>query len=136
MSTERIRSAVLHGIGRTPRHEPFPAPAPTDDAVVVTVTAAALKPSDRLMAEGVHHAPASLPHVAHLPAMALRKASLLVAGSGSGGQASLAESAAYPDLLHGVSTGEILFDVETVPLADVETAWARGTGERRIVLAP
>jgi NADPH:quinone reductase-like Zn-dependent oxidoreductase len=53
---QMMRAAVLHGLGETPRYEPFPAPLATDGEAVVTVTAAALKPSDRWMANGVHHA--------------------------------------------------------------------------------
>jgi hypothetical protein len=45
---------VLHAIGQTPRYEPFPAPVATDGEAVGMVTAAALKPSDRWMANGVH----------------------------------------------------------------------------------
>jgi NADPH:quinone reductase-like Zn-dependent oxidoreductase len=37
-----------------------------DGEAVVTVTAAALKPSDRLMADGVHYAPATFPQVVGL----------------------------------------------------------------------
>lgn len=57
---------MLHGIGQSPRYEPFPAPVPGDGEAVVTVTAAALKPSDRLMASGVHYAPTAFPQVAGL----------------------------------------------------------------------
>jgi NADPH:quinone reductase-like Zn-dependent oxidoreductase len=53
----QVHAAVLHGIGQTPRYEPFPAPSARDGEAVVTVTAAALKPSDRLMASGVGYAP-------------------------------------------------------------------------------
>ena len=63
MSRQHIHAAVSHGIGSTPRYEPFPAPVASDDEAVVTVTAAALKPSDRLKANGVHYAPAAFPHV-------------------------------------------------------------------------
>lgn len=66
MSTQEIRAAVLHGTGRVPRYEAFPAPAAGDGEVVVTVTAAALKPSDRLMAEGAHYAPHTFPQIAGL----------------------------------------------------------------------
>jgi NADPH:quinone reductase-like Zn-dependent oxidoreductase len=66
MTTPRIHAAVLHGIGQTPRYELFPAPVPGDDEAVVTVTAAALKPSDRLMADGVHYTPTSFPQVVGL----------------------------------------------------------------------
>ena len=57
---------MLHAIGQSPRYEPFPAPVPGDGEAVVTVTAAALKPSDRLMASGVHYAPTAFPQVAGL----------------------------------------------------------------------
>lgn len=61
-----MHAAVLHGIGQAPRYGTFPAPAAGEDEAVVTVTAAALKPSDRLMADGVHNAPAAFPQVAGL----------------------------------------------------------------------
>ena len=48
---ESIRAAVLHGIGQPPRYELFPAPVAGDKEAIATVTAAALKPSDRLMAK-------------------------------------------------------------------------------------
>jgi D-arabinose 1-dehydrogenase-like Zn-dependent alcohol dehydrogenase len=63
---ETIHAAMLHGIGQTPRYEPFPAPVAKDGEAVVTVTAAALKPSDRWMANGVHYAPTSFPQVVGL----------------------------------------------------------------------
>ncbi|HEY7431353.1 MAG TPA: zinc-binding alcohol dehydrogenase family protein [Streptosporangiaceae bacterium] len=66
MSRQQMHAAVLHGTGRTPRYELFPAPVPGDGEAVVTVTAAALKPSDRLMAAGVHYAPETFPQVAGL----------------------------------------------------------------------
>ncbi|WP_433472182.1 hypothetical protein ACQPZP_25200 [Spirillospora sp. CA-142024] len=69
MSTQQINAAVLHGIGRAPRYESFPAPLAGDDeavVTVVTVAAAALKPSDRLTADGVHYAPTEFPHVVSL----------------------------------------------------------------------
>lgn len=66
MSRQQIHAAVLHGTGQTPRYELFPAPLPGDGEAVVTVTAAALKPSDRLMAAGVHYAPKTFPQVAGL----------------------------------------------------------------------
>jgi NADPH:quinone reductase-like Zn-dependent oxidoreductase len=64
---QMIHAAVLHGIGQTPRYEPFPAPVAAGDGdAVVTVTAAALKPSDRWMANGVHYAPTTFPQVVGL----------------------------------------------------------------------
>jgi NADPH:quinone reductase-like Zn-dependent oxidoreductase len=66
MSAPQMHAAVLHGIGEVPRYEAFPVPVAGDGEAVVTVTAAALKPSDRLMASGVHYAPAAFPQVAGL----------------------------------------------------------------------
>jgi NADPH:quinone reductase-like Zn-dependent oxidoreductase len=66
MGGQQMYAAVLHGIGQTPRYELFPAPAAGEGEAVVTVAAAALKPSDRLMANGVHYAPAAFPQVAGL----------------------------------------------------------------------
>jgi NADPH:quinone reductase-like Zn-dependent oxidoreductase len=66
MEMQQIHAAVLHGIGRTPRYELFPAPVAGDDEAVVTVTAAALKPSDRLMANGVGYVPTTFPQVVGL----------------------------------------------------------------------
>ncbi|HXW44378.1 MAG TPA: zinc-binding alcohol dehydrogenase family protein [Streptosporangiaceae bacterium] len=75
--------------------------------------------------------------VAGLPAMALRKAPVQLAGSGTGGRAPLAEAAAgYQSVLALVRGGEVVIDCEPVPLADVERAWARAGGGRRIVLVP
>ncbi len=61
-----IQAAVLHGIGQIPRYERFPAPMAGDGEAVLTVKAAALKPSDLLMAAGVHYAPESFPQVVGL----------------------------------------------------------------------
>lgn len=66
MGKRQIQAAVLHEIGATPRYEPFPAPVAGDEEVVVAVTAAAPKPSDRLMAAGVHYAPTTFPQVVGL----------------------------------------------------------------------
>jgi NADPH:quinone reductase-like Zn-dependent oxidoreductase len=64
MGRQQIHAAVRHAIGATTHYERFPAPAAgDDDEAVVTVTAAALKPSDRLMANGVHYAPSTFPQV-------------------------------------------------------------------------
>jgi NADPH:quinone reductase-like Zn-dependent oxidoreductase len=66
MDAQPIHAAVLHGIGQTPRYEQFPAPVAGDDEAVVTVTAAALKPSDRWMADGIGYPPTSFPQVVGL----------------------------------------------------------------------
>jgi NADPH:quinone reductase-like Zn-dependent oxidoreductase len=66
MGTQHMHAAVLHGIGQLPRYELFPAPVAGDEETVITVTAAALKPSDRLMANGVGYVPDSFPQVVGL----------------------------------------------------------------------
>ena len=65
---ETIHAAVLHGIGQTPRYEPFPALVAGDGEAVVTVTAAVLKPSDRSMANGLHYVPDRFPGSPRSPA--------------------------------------------------------------------
>lgn len=177
----------------------------------MAVTAAALKPSDRWMANGVHYAPTTFPsvldqlvargadaairvdrprdelaaaiaaegpydlivdylwgapaeavfaalvrsdlhadgapqrtryilvgmsagEVAGLPAMTLRAAPVQLVGSGIGGPAALADAAAgYDSLLQQVAAGEIVLDVDPVPLADVEHAWPQAGSDRRTV---
>jgi NADPH:quinone reductase-like Zn-dependent oxidoreductase len=66
MASKTMHAAVLDGIGRVPRYGLFPVPEQADGQAVITVTAAALKPSDRLMAGGVGYVPASFPAVAGL----------------------------------------------------------------------
>jgi len=61
-----MQAAVLHGLGQTPRYESFPVPVAGPDEAVVTVTAAALKPSDQWMAAGLHYAPTEFPLVVGL----------------------------------------------------------------------
>ncbi len=69
--------------------------------------------------------------------MALRKAPVQIFGSGVGGRAGLAESAAaYGSLLELAASGEIALDVDPVPLADVEMAWAHPDTGRRVVFVP
>ncbi|MFY9929680.1 MAG: hypothetical protein WAK82_16875 [Streptosporangiaceae bacterium] len=61
-----------------------------------------------------------------------------LAGSGIGGPASLAETAAaYADLLLGqVASGEMAIEVETVPLGEVEKTWSRPGDGGRVVFVP
>jgi hypothetical protein len=170
MGGQQIHAAVLHGIGQTPRYEPFPAPVAGDDEAVVTVTAAVLnlgmaawktlmwegelaagrnqRVLDQLLARGAEAAiKVDRPHdelvaatageVAGLPAMTLRSAPVQVFGSGIGGTAALEDAAAaYRDLLEQVAVGEIVLDLDPVPLADVERAWPRAGSDRRIVFVP
>jgi NADPH:quinone reductase-like Zn-dependent oxidoreductase len=59
-----MRAAVLQTLGRPPRCEEFPEPAPADGEAIVQVRAAALKPVDKQMASGSHYAsPRKLPVV-------------------------------------------------------------------------
>jgi hypothetical protein len=75
--------------------------------------------------------------VAGLPAMTLRAASVELTGSGIGGQAALADAAAaYASLLQQVAAGEVMLDVDPVPLARVEHAWRQAASDRRIVFVP
>jgi NADPH:quinone reductase-like Zn-dependent oxidoreductase len=72
--------------------------------------------------------------VAGIPAMALRKAPVQIFGSGAGGRAGLAESAAaYESLLELAAADELVLDVDAVPLADVEKTWANPDNGRRVV---
>jgi hypothetical protein len=66
-----------------------------------------------------------------------RGAPVQIFGSGIGGRAGLAESAAaYESLLEMAAAGEITLDVEAVPLSGVETAWAHPDAGRRAVFVP
>jgi NADPH:quinone reductase-like Zn-dependent oxidoreductase len=59
-----MNSAVVHSFGKPPRFESFPDPVPVDGEVLVHVAAAALNPSTRLLASGLHYAsPQQLPFV-------------------------------------------------------------------------
>jgi NADPH:quinone reductase-like Zn-dependent oxidoreductase len=51
-----MHAAVLHALGKSPRFEEFPDPTPGDGEVLISVSAAALKPVDRQMAAGTHYA--------------------------------------------------------------------------------
>lgn len=66
MSSAEMHAAVLHGTGQVPRYGTFPVPVAGEGEAVITVAAAALKPSDRLMASGAHYAPTAFPQVAGL----------------------------------------------------------------------
>jgi NADPH:quinone reductase-like Zn-dependent oxidoreductase len=66
LATGWYTQLASHGLDETPRYEEFPVPVPGDDEAVITVAAAALKPSDLLMARGVHYAPRASPQVVGL----------------------------------------------------------------------
>jgi NADPH:quinone reductase-like Zn-dependent oxidoreductase len=70
MSNVEMHAAVLREQGAVPRYETFQVPRPSGDNIVGTVLAAALKPSDRLMAEGAHYASSVYPCVAGIDGIA------------------------------------------------------------------
>src|SRR6266699_70271 len=51
-----MHAAVLHPLGKPPRFEEFPDPAPGEGEVLIHVCAAALKPVDKQLAGGKHYA--------------------------------------------------------------------------------
>jgi hypothetical protein len=75
--------------------------------------------------------------VAALPAMALRRAPVRLMGSGTGGPAAVAPAAeAFADVARRVAAGEIVLDVQPVPLAEVEKTWSAPAEGRRVVFRP
>jgi NADPH2:quinone reductase len=54
-----MHSAVLHTLGKAPKHEEFPEPVAGDGEVLVHVHAASLKPIDKQLAKGSHYASSS-----------------------------------------------------------------------------
>ncbi|HVU45453.1 MAG TPA: zinc-binding alcohol dehydrogenase family protein [Terracidiphilus sp.] len=71
-----------------------------------------------------------------LPAATLRSIDLTLLGSGFG-SASLDEIfAAIPKLFSMAASGKLTIAVESVPLAEVESAWTRVEKGRRIVITP
>lgn len=70
-----------------------------------------------------------------LPSAALRAARLDLVGSGVGSVSGAEFRAELPQIAAAVSAGEFEIDTQTVPLADVEAAWASET-RRRLVFTP
>ena len=71
-----------------------------------------------------------------LPADVLRSSGLEILGSGPG-TIPLAEIiGAIPEFMAIAATGDLPIDIDEVPLAEVESAWHRRGGGRRIVLRP
>ncbi|HEX3525708.1 MAG TPA: zinc-binding alcohol dehydrogenase family protein [Thermoanaerobaculia bacterium] len=60
---------------------------------------------------------------------------LILGATGATGQLE-AWMDAYQQLMARVARGELRLDIETVPLAEVETAWQRNARGRRIVFVP
>jgi NADPH2:quinone reductase len=75
--------------------------------------------------------------VAALPAMTLRVAPVQLMGSGTRVQPSMEEAAAaYDSLLELVAEGEVVVDVEPVPLSEVASTWCRAGSDSRVVFLP
>jgi NADPH:quinone reductase-like Zn-dependent oxidoreductase len=71
-----------------------------------------------------------------LPADVLRSSGLEVLGSGPG-TIPLAEiTGAIPEFMSLAATSDLPIDIDEVPLAEVEMAWHRSDGGRRIVFRP
>jgi NADPH:quinone reductase-like Zn-dependent oxidoreductase len=68
-----------------------------------------------------------------LPGAVLRAIDLHLLGSGFGSAAMDKILAAIPELFRLAAEGKLTIDVETVPLAEVESAWNRSEKGRRIV---
>jgi hypothetical protein len=66
----------------------------------------------------------------------LRSSGLEVLGSGPGTIPLTEIVGAIPEFMAIAATGDLPIDVDEVPLAEVEPAWQRGGGGRRIVLRP
>jgi D-arabinose 1-dehydrogenase-like Zn-dependent alcohol dehydrogenase len=113
-SQQMMHAAVLHRLGETPRYEPFPAPLAGGGEAVVTVTAAALKPSDRWMANG--------------------QTVLVLGATGASGR--IATQLATRRGARVVADGEISLDIDPEPLASVEQVWPQAGSHRRIVFVP
>jgi len=71
-----------------------------------------------------------------LQGAALRSSGLELLGSGLGSCSYAELVAAVGAMLEAVVPAKLRIEVETAPLAAVESAWARETGERRLVLVP
>jgi hypothetical protein len=65
-----------------------------------------------------------------------RAARLQIVGSGQGSVATCEIVAELPELAAEFASGAFRIDARAVPLADVESVWARAAGAERIVLAP
>ena len=50
-----MKAAVLHALGEAPSHERLAEPTPNKDETLVSVRAASLKNSDKMMADGSHY---------------------------------------------------------------------------------
>jgi NADPH:quinone reductase-like Zn-dependent oxidoreductase len=71
-----------------------------------------------------------------LPSVALRSANFRLQGSGQGAFSPEVYLGELPSLIDRIATGEIALKTNTMPLADVESAWQRadGPGERTVLV--
>ena len=72
----------------------------------------------------------------HATRRALRSSGLELLGSGIGSCSYAELVAAVGAMLAAVVPARLRIEVETAPLAKVESAWTRETGERRLVFVP
>ena len=158
-----MKAAVIDSLERGPRFADFAEPVVTGGETLVEVTAAGLHPIVRMLASGEHYGsqgmlpmiPAitrrGLAHTAprvrlvevgqmagpaiSLPADVLRSSGLEILGSGPG-TVPLAEiTGAIPEFMSLAATSDLPIDIDEVPL-EVEPAWHRRSGGRRIVFRP
>ena len=73
---------------------------------------------------------------AQIPSAALRAARLTIVGSGQGSVGAREYLAELPALAEAITAGKLDIGTRTMPLADVERAWAATDATHRIVLTP
>ena len=120
-----MKAAVLHEIGGIPRYEDFPDPVAGEDEVVLVPEA------DPPVQVGE-----SAGRTLALAAESLRTSGVEICGAAKGlGPETMGE--AYGQVVAWTQSGELTFDVLTVPLSDIESAWQRtDLRGRRLVVVP
>jgi NADPH2:quinone reductase len=105
------------------------------EALLAALTRADLMPASgrvRLVQVGESAGPAI-----SLPAATLRSSRLEILGAGSGSAPPASMwGPAYQQLMTQVAAGKLRIDVELIPLADIQAAWRRDQGGRRLVMIP
>jgi NADPH2:quinone reductase len=105
------------------------------EALLAALTRADLMPASgrvRLLQVGESAGPAI-----SLPAATLRSSRLEILGAGSGSAPPASMwGPAYHQLMTQVAAGQLRIDVEPIPLADIQAAWRRDQGGRRLVMIP
>jgi NADPH:quinone reductase-like Zn-dependent oxidoreductase len=106
---------------------------PTERAIMALLTARA----DRSRALDWIQIGAIAGATIELPSVALRSANLRIQGNGQGAVSTKAYLAELPSLVDEIAAGTIAVHANAVPLADVESAWARPEAPgTRTVLVP